>query len=340
MGYRTGAVRPLVGGDGSYGAWLATQPPPGDVCWLGVPLDKSQLHDLVRGLDDDGCGMVSLDAWSAALAPELPEFEPSTQDALAKLHLEPLPIRELRHGATLPPPRAEPVPYHALSRFRFRTMPHKSLSVVWSTKHAIGHRAELSLWAPELDTTPLSKRSRVRVCLGHTCVDGLEAPNGKAGRSAPLVMEVTDGAVAMGLGSSEHLASVVAQLLPCPIRYRLAWHSLQHKPPLYLWRAVPPSGQFLALGMIATTGEEPPSLTAMHCVPRRWCERQQAGTPPRLVWRDDGSCGGRPGSFWSLPLSGLVVAANGMDPPEEALDCWTVASEKASPDNTGWLVQQ
>jgi hypothetical protein len=51
------------------------------------------------------------------------------------------------------------------------------------------------------------------------------------------------------MGSSEHLASVVEQLFPLPLRYRLAWHSLQHKPPLYIWRAVPPSGQFLALGM-------------------------------------------------------------------------------------------
>ena len=35
---------------------------------------------------------------------------------------------------------------------------------------------------------------------------------------------------------------------------------------------------------VATTSEEPPTISAMCCVPRRWCERQPA--PARLLWRD------------------------------------------------------
>ena len=92
------------------------------------------------------------------------------------------------------------------------------------------------------------------------------------------MLEVTDSGVTLQLGSSEWLASVVEQLLPPPVRFKLAWHSMQHKPPLYVWRAIPPSSYFVALGMIATTSEEPPPLSAISCVPRAWCERQAA--PP------------------------------------------------------------
>jgi hypothetical protein len=287
--------------------------------------------------------MVSIDEWVASLPPELPEAEPTTQDALLGLRLPPLDnVRELREGAAPLRKPVEPVPPHALAKFRFKLVAHKSLALVWSTKHTTS-RADLSLWAPDVDTsTPLHKRSRVRLCLGHTCSDGLDPP-GKGGRGhPPLVLEVTDSAVSMaaresGLGSSDHLASVVEQLCPLPVRYRLAWHSFQHKPPLYVWRAVPPSGHFLALGMVATTSEDPPPLSAMHCVPRRWCERQAA--PAKLQWRDDGQ-GGRPGSFWLLPHMELVVAGQGAEPPEEALACWALKAEKATADNTGWLVMQ
>lgn len=39
---------------------------------------------------------------------------------------------------------------------------------------------------------------------------------------------------------------------------------------LYVWRPVPPSSVFVALGMIATTTEAPPPQDSVRCVPRRW----------------------------------------------------------------------
>jgi len=299
--------------------------------WLGLSFDEEQLHDVLRGLDETADGMVSLDEWCAALPPDLPESEPSTQDALATLHLNPMDVSELRVGATKPTRRAEPVPPQVLAKFKFRLVQHTKLTCVWSTRNTSA-RSELSLWLPELDASPLTKRSKARLPLGHACANGVDAPT-KA--HAPLVLEVVDGSVMMG--SSEHLASVVEQLFPLPLRYRLAWHSLQHKPPLYIWRAVPPSGQFLALGMLATTSEEPPPLEAVRCVPRRWCEKQP--TPARLLWRDDGQ-GGRPGSFWAIPTMELVAAAQGAEPPEEALASWALKEGQMTIENAGWLLSQ
>ena len=75
----------------------------------------------------------------------------------------------------------------------------------------------------------------------------------------------------------------------------------------------------------------------MRCVPRRWCRRQAA--PARLLWRDDGQ-GGRPGSFWQVPVMELVVAAQGAEPPEEASASWALDESKMSAENAGWLLSQ
>lgn len=118
--------------------------------------------------------------------------------------------------------------------------------------------------------------------------------------------------------------------------YRLVWHSTQHKPPLYIWRAVPPAQNFVALGMVVSTGEEPPPLTACHCVPRRWCE---AVVADRFVWRDDGQ-GGRAGSLWATPNMDLMLCVRGHEPGEEERTVWCLKEEKCSSDNVGWLVSQ
>ena len=296
-----------------------------------------------------GDGLVTLDDWCAALPPDLPEAEPSTQLTLSRLSLDAWDVTELYAGARAARAPADPVPPAALAKFRFRLAAHtRGLSLIWTTKGSAA-RFDLSIWAPEVDNSAaaaqqagglgalLAKRSRARLCLGHACVEGIEPP-GRAGRPHPLILEVADSAVTfgdLGMGSSDHLAAVVDQLLPHPIRYRLAWHSTSFKPPLYVWRPVPPSGQYLALGMLCTTTDEPPPTTAMCCVPRRWCERQ--ATPARSVWRDEGQ-GGRPGSFWAVPTVELLVAGQGSEPPEEAIDCWCLREERVSTET--WLVSQ
>ena len=131
----------------------------------------------------------------------------------------------------------------------------------------------------------------------------------------------------MGMGSgSEFMNAVVDQLLPRPLRYRLVWNTDDSKHPLYIWRAVPPTASFIALGMVATSSDDPPSLDAMRCVPKRWCVRH--GEPPRAVWRDAGQ-GGRPGSLWSNGGGGLqlLLGATGHEPPAQELS-WRFQSDR------------
>ena len=296
----------------------------------GTTLPRPMMMWQVRGLDEAGDGLVSLDEWCAGLPHDLPESEPCTQEELGALSLRPLDVAELRVDAPIGPPRGgDPLPPQVLHKFKFKLVAQRQLTCIWSTKNTSASY-ELSLWAPELDATPLSRRSKAKICLGHACANSIDAPS--KGHS-PIVLEVVDSSVL--LGASEHLPNLIEQLLPPPSRYRLAWHSLQHTPPLYLWRAVPPSAQFVALGMLATTSDEPPAMDAMRCVPKRWCERQ--ASPCRLLWRDDGQ-GGRPGSFWAVPSMELVVAGQGAEPPEEALSSWALKESKITTDT--WLLSQ
>ena len=143
---------------------------------------------------------------------------------------------------------------------------------------------------------------------------------------------------------------MVEQLLPPPLRYRLVWHAKgsgassaggdEKRPPLYLWRAVPPGPQFCALGVLATATEvsmnpnpnptpdphpspspnpnpnqEPPPISAVHCVPRRWCGLEKQ--PPRLVWSNEGQ-GGMAGAIWTNASQlQTMMAAQGHEPPAQ-----------------------
>ena len=115
------------------------------------------------------------------------------QEALAELVLQPLPVAELREGGAVLPPSAVPVPPAALSKFRFALKPQKSHSLVWSTKGLDLVREDLSIWAAEIDATPLQKRSRARLSLGHCAVAGVDPPTAKSGK-APINLEVSASA--------------------------------------------------------------------------------------------------------------------------------------------------
>ena len=223
------------------------------------------------------------------------------------------------------------MPPTALTKFKIRLQVHSHWAPVWSSKDTAA-REDLSIWALELDTTPLHKRSRTRVSLGHYAISGLEPP---AKARSPPTLDIKDGAVGLLGSSSEYLEAVVEQLLPNPLRYRLVWYSVHHKPPLFIWRAVPPSGQFVALGMVATVSEEPPPVTALCCVPKLWCERVSAA--PRFVWRDDGE-GGSAGSIWATAGMDLMLCVQGHELPEGGEGSWCLREGRITTDT--WLIAQ
>ena len=205
---------------------------------------------------------------------------------------------------------------------KVKTQVQGSFGLVWDSR-AIGARTNVSFWSPSIKAggeKALLTRNRDRVCIGHYAVAGLKDPSkDKALKSTVLALEITDTAVTRfgSVGAaSKYLAGAVERLLPHPVRFRQVWNTLgkrteQH---LFAWAPVPPSPDFVALGMVATDNEDPPPVTAVRCVPLRWCS--PTPTVPRLLWDDVGT-GGKRGSVWVVNSLGLMAIGRGAEAPKE-----------------------
>ena len=68
---------------------------------------------------------------------------------------------------------------------------------------------------------------------------------------------------------------------------------------LHVWKPVPASADFVALGMVATASPDPPNLDAVHCVPLKWTVPYSGIPPPRKLWESN-SAQGRAVGLWQV----------------------------------------
>ena len=143
-----------------------------------------------------------------------------------------------------------------------------------------------------------ASKGAVTAALGHVATVGAALPS-----SAPVI-EVRESGRARG-DIGMRLQAAIDQVLPPPGRYRAVWSA---RGPLTMWMPVPPTADFVALGMVATatTSAQPPPQAAIRCVPQSWVRRVPA---VHLVWQ------GTEGSIWGTS-HGLLVAAKGRQPPQ------------------------
>ena len=80
------------------------------------------------------------------------------------------------------------------------------------------------------------------------------------------------------------------------------WTSRNTDEPATVWAAVPPTREYIALGMVATAGSAAtqPPFDAMRCVPKAWTTR--CAGPAERLWSGD------EGTVWR-GAHGLIVAA-------------------------------
>ncbi len=122
----------------------------------------------------------------------------------------------------------------------------------------------------------------------------------------------TEGFSTFLLVHSDSLEWVIYQLIPHPVKYHQVWHQELGNQPFYAWKPIPPSDEFVALGMIGTTSPEEPSVELVRCVPRQWVVPTKF--EPRLVWNDSGA-GGKKGSVWVINSMQLMAVTEGHDKP-------------------------
>eukprot|EP00930_Biecheleria_cincta_P036032 TRINITY_DN2473_c0_g3_i1.p1 TRINITY_DN2473_c0_g3~~TRINITY_DN2473_c0_g3_i1.p1 ORF type:complete len:3331 (+),score=578.52 TRINITY_DN2473_c0_g3_i1:683-9994(+) len=229
-----------------------------------------------------------------------------------------------------PPPPPEAVPLEVLRRLAIELVSHSSYTLVWSSEGVLS-RKTLSIWAPDQLVSGFLRVTALRFSLGHYANQGFsDAKSGCAnGVGRRLILQVRDKRAFSSSSSSDYLQAVVDHYCPFPVKYRLIWNQQRGKP-LFVWRPVPPSEAFVALGMVATTTPEPPSVEEVRCVPKSFCRPSQQA--PVQLWDDKGS-GGKPASMWLVNSLQVMWVTVGHAAPHDHF--WELASDSITFDYTG-----
>lgn len=203
---------------------------------------------------------------------------------------------------------AEEVPLLVLSQIKVKIKKLERFDELWrSAGIATKHKA--SVWEDARSkpaSRKLTQRNRQRLMLGHFCSSSYTAP-----RAERYALELTDLSIT-GVKQSKWLPLVVRRTFPHPARFHRVWSIQTGAQPLFVWEPVPADAEHVALGMVASRSEEPPSVRSVHCVPRAWVE--PAPELVKMLWSDAGASG-KPGSLWAVGSLQLLVAAPGNAAP-------------------------
>jgi hypothetical protein len=304
----------------------------GALSWLGLAVAPGDVHGIVRYMDKDGDGLISYDEFRLALVPDggdtvsAEHREDAEREANGMLDenggsgilsraefagLAPILMPELaevdeEEAAGTERESAPELPMSILGQIKVKVKKLEKCDEVWRSA-GIATKFKTSIWEDRTGSHHmLGGRNRLRVNLGHFCSSAFTAPKGDR-----YTLEITDLSV-NAVQHSKWLALTVKQVLVHPSRFHRVWGIQTGNSPLFVWEPIPPSEEFIALGMVATLTEEPPAVRSVHCVPREWCD--QAMDLNKMIWSDAGASG-KPGSLWAVGTLGLLAASQGTVAP-------------------------
>lgn len=243
--------------------------------WLG----------LFHVIQEKDSGVITLDDWKAAL-------DTSEEDT----HMGPSNSIADHSSMTIQPPKG--VPLDVLTRLQLELVCHSAYVPLWNSQGTMS-REHVSIWAPDPDQliSGMLRTRAIKLCIGHYAQQGyVDAKGGdRFGVGTRRMIQVRD-CRAFGGAGKEFLEAVGDHYFPRPAGFRQVWTQHRGKP-LFVWRPLPSSDAYVALGMVVTTTPEPPPVDIVRCVPKAFC-RSRCNQPAR-VWDDSGS-GGKPGSIWVI----------------------------------------
>lgn len=200
------------------------------------------------------------------------------------------------------------VPQAVLEQLKVKAKPLAKFDELWRSS-GIATKHKCSCWGDRLDSSRkmVGARNRIRVCLGHYGSSSYSAP-----KNDRYTLELTDLTL-NAVQQSRWLPLAAKQCMPHPIRFHRVWGIQTGVQPLFVWEPVPHSADYVALGMVVTTKEDPPPpVRTVHCVPRDWVEPAPELT--KMLWSDSGTSG-KAGSLWAVGSLQLLAAAQGQQAP-------------------------
>lgn len=111
----------------------------------------------------------------------------------------------------------------------------------------------------------------------------------------------------------DELKRFLGTFFPHPIRFRQIWRSKDKSNALYIWAPVPPSSDYVAVGMLCTTVDEAPDLEELRCMPRLWADPRSG--PLFKAWSGTGT-DGTVASMWLTGDTGVLQVSTTEEPPE------------------------
>jgi len=284
----------------------------GGLTWLGMELTSDDIYNIVRSVDKKNNGTIDyVDFCLTFKAEDEQDFVDDNEDAkeaLANLLIEPRNIKELSYAHTkeYAEYKEVSVPDSVLAKFKCKVKKVEKFVEVWSSEGSTA-RSELTIWAPEVDRGLFKKRNKQNICLGFFADNSFQDPL-KDKKNNRCYLEITDESVNM-LQSSNHLDTVLATYFPFPKKYSLVWSTIRTETPLYCWKPVPPTSDFVVLGMVCTTTPEEPDQDLVRCVPKAWTVPMPPPSAKQL-W-DDSGLGGKLGAIYEVNSLGNVFANPG-----------------------------
>eukprot|EP01061_Rhynchopus_euleeides_P041313 TRINITY_DN7171_c0_g1_i1.p1 TRINITY_DN7171_c0_g1~~TRINITY_DN7171_c0_g1_i1.p1 ORF type:complete len:719 (+),score=284.77 TRINITY_DN7171_c0_g1_i1:318-2159(+) len=274
--------------------------------WLGVSVTQEQADLVFAMLDTNKDGKISLEEFKAYLTPSEGTDDMAdlmnngmVADSLFSTSFStpaPAPAAQRPANVVCIPPR----PSDTRQRFEIEVKRHTSFKCLWSSKGTLCEKP-LSVWVPKSNT---GLRGRVsqgkRLVFGHYSRPHFKEP-GSREKYSILTYHVVDGNVL----SAGDLTKWTDAVFPHPVSYTLQFHLACKGKPLFVWRPVPPSNDFMAIGDVCTVKEKEPLLTEVRCVPRSWLTRQSDEDLPIRMWDESTYGQGHAVTLWVTNTFGL-----------------------------------
>jgi hypothetical protein len=195
-----------------------------------------------------------------------------------------------------------------LAMLRVKIKPITRFDSCWTSKGSMS-RTKMSVWAPDTTNTAFERARRKHkrlICVGHYPVKNFKEPNKR------LVVEVMDSTSLASVRGSQFLDEALDVLFPHPVRFHQVWSEPRAATPFYTWELVPPSDDFVGVGMIATNSDQQPPVECVRCVPRSFT--RSSTTRESRLWQDSGA--GRSGSVWIVNEMKLLCITEGHSAPD------------------------
>jgi len=209
------------------------------------------------------------------------------------------------------------IPREVLAAIKVKVKKVPKFNSVWTSQGSMS-RVKGSIWQPVTDA--FMRQNKIICSLGHYAGTNYDNPIRDA--RDRLTLEVTD-TKGNWVGGSSWLEHVLNKYFPYPARFRLLWNQTQGSNHFYAWEPVPPSDNFVALGMVGTIKKDPPKLSSMRCIAKDLVYESKSHV--KRVWNTEGAVG-KQGSIWNLNKFGLIGFVGGHDPPRQML--FEVRSER------------